>query len=249
MKPILPTDVEMAVKGLISAETTNLGVEVLIPVIYADGQMTSIIVEHEDGAFLVHDAGEGAMRLSAVGIPLTRASHLSDIVARFRCSFIKGRVAAKVSSSDELGIVASLVANASRSVADLALEFRRRTEADFRLIVSEKLREAIGPRVRENQEFRGHSGRRYRIPVVVLDRAQAHATNFVSALATRQTVPLSVSMFFDLRNAYPNIENDAIYDDSADFRAEDRALLASVSTVIGLMEAPLKFRAIARHQA
>ena len=245
MTEIAAADVERAVKALVFAQKTNLGIEVSMPIIYADGQLASIVVEAEDGAFVVHDAGEAAMRLSSAGIPPTRADNVSGIVARFRCGFIKGRVTAKANSIDEIGVVASLVANASRSVADLALEIRRHTEADFRIRVGETLREAIGPRVRENQEFRGRSGRRYRMPAIILDRTEAHPTNFVSALATRQTVPLSVSMFFDLRGPYPNVENDAIYDDSSDFREEDRALLASISTVIGFMKSPLKFRAIA----
>ncbi|MBV9112496.1 MAG: hypothetical protein JOY67_06720 [Hyphomicrobiales bacterium] len=221
-----------------------MGIEVSIPVIYADGQLTSIVVEVEDGAFLVHDAGEAAMRLSSLGIPLKRVDHVAEIVARFRCNFINGRVTSRADSISGIGVVASLVANASRSVADLAHEVRRQTETEFRSVVSDRLREAIGSRVRENQEFKGRSGRRYRIPALILDRTQAHPTHFVSALATRQTVPLSVSMFFDLRGAHPNVENDAIYDDSSDFRDEDRALLASISTVIGLMEVPLKFRAM-----
>jgi hypothetical protein len=47
----------------------------------------------------------------------------------------------------------------------------------------------------------------------------------------------------DLKGAYPEVERDAVYDDEAGLRDEDRAFLRSADAeVFGWMEADLRFR-------
>jgi hypothetical protein len=101
----------------------------------------------------------------------------------------------------------------------------------------------LGARVREGEEFRGWSGYRYRV-AVVLNVQQSRPLHFIAALAHRQVVPRNFAMFYDLHRAFPDIDNDAVYDEAGDFRDEDRTLLASVSNVIGFMEMPLRFRQV-----
>jgi hypothetical protein len=61
-------------------------------------------------------------------------------------------------------------------------------------------------------------------------------------------VARNVSMFFDLRPRYPDVERDSVYDDDADVRKEDRALLKSTGAeVFALKEAALRFREILGH--
>jgi hypothetical protein len=137
-----------------------------------------------------------------------------------------------------------LVANASRSVADYVYEIRRQADYDFRGVVFERLREIVGQRVRQYEEFRGKSGRLYRLPII-LDPSERRPQNFISALAHRHSVPQSFAMLYDLGGAYPDVERDAVYDESGDIRDEDRAFLASSGArVMALMEAPLRFRAV-----
>lgn len=243
-----PADVQRAMRELVTAQKTNLGVEVTVPVAYADGEMVSVVVEARDGDYAVHDAGFSAMRLSLSGIALTRhvSLRLNELANRYRCSFVDGRVFSH-SAADSLPVTICLVANAARSVADYAFEVRRQIESDFRVTVADQLKEIAGKRVRENEEFKGKSGTRYRVHAIVLDSTEARPEHFVSALAHRNVVPRNVAMFYDLHGSYPAVENDAVVDDTGDFRDEDRALLGSVSTVIGLMQAPHQFRRIIDH--
>lgn len=225
-KILSPADIENAIRALVSAEKSNLGIEVTVPVAYGDGELVSVVVEQDDSGFVVHDAGFSAMRLSSAGIPLSRGivHRMTELASRYRATFADGRVTANA-SADDLAQVVALVANAARSVADYIYEVRRQAESEFRVVVFDKLREIIGgDRVRDTDEFRGKSGRRYRVPII-LDVTKTRAQNFVSTLAQRHAVPQNVSMFLDLGGAYPDIERDAVYDDAADLRQEDRSLL------------------------
>jgi hypothetical protein len=242
------SDVEKAVRSLITAERTNLGIEVTIPVAYGDGELASVIVENNGDSFRIHDAGFSAMRLTSAGIALSRSVilRLNEYCQRYHCTFSDGRVSAPA-AMDNVAQAACLVANASRAVADYVYEIRRQSEFDFRTVVFDKLKEIVGPRVRNSEEFTGKSGRKYRLPVL-LDRSQSRPQNFLATLAHRHTVPQSYAMFSDLRGAYPLVEQDAVYDETADIREEDRVFIASVGAeVFTLMEAPLRFRVMAGH--
>jgi hypothetical protein len=135
-----------------------------------------------------------------------------------------------------------LVANAARAVADYRYEIRHQSETDFRTIVFDKLREIVGKRAHEADEFRGKSGRLYRIPFV-MNESLSRPQNFVSTVANRAAVPLSYATLSDLKGTYPEVERDAVYDDEAGLRDEDRAFLRSADAeVFGWMEADLRFR-------
>jgi len=208
----------------------------------------SVVVEPDDNKFLIHDAGFSAMRLTSAGVSLSKhvVFRLNEFSRRYRCAFVEGRVSARA-ALDEIAQVACLVANASRAVADYVYELRRQADYDFRVIVFDKLRKIAGERIREMEDFRGESGTRYRLPII-LDAAQSKPQNFIATLAHRNLVPRSFAMFYDLRPKYPNVDRDVVYDEAADIREEDRALLSSVSTeVIGLMEADLRFKKMVGH--
>ena len=245
---INPSDVEAAVRALVAAEQTNLGIEVTVPVAYGDGALATVVVEGTGDSPVVHDAGFGAMRLTAAGVPLSKhvVHRLNELVRRYRCSLEGGRVVANA-TVESLPYTVALVANASRSVADYAYEMRRQAESDFRLVVFEQLREIAGSRLRQHEEFQGRSGRIYRLPTI-LDVAERHPQNFVSALAHRNAVPQGFAMMHDLGAAFPEVERDAVYDESSDIRDEDKALLSSISIkVMSLMEAPMRFKGIIGH--
>jgi hypothetical protein len=183
------------------------------------------------------------MRLSGIGVNFTPnvIRRLSELARRYHCQFADGRVFAKARAED-VARVACLVANAARSVADYKYEIRHQAEADFRLIVFDKLREIVGKRAHKPDEFTGKSGRLYRIPFV-LNESLSKPQNFVSTVANRQAVPLSYATLSDLRGAYPEVERDAVYDDEAGLRDEDRAFLRSADAeLFGWMEADLRFR-------
>jgi hypothetical protein len=241
-------DLEKAVRDLIAAQETNLGVELTMPVAFGDGELVTVVVEATVDGFVVHDAGFSAMRLSTAGINFTQhvAHRLHELAQRYRCAFVEGRVTAQA-TIETMPQVVSLVANASRAVADYVYEIRRQVDYDFRLAVFDKLRAIAGDRIRETDEFRGKSGRLYRVPIL-LDATRAKPQNFVSTLAHRHNVPQSFAMLYDLGRAYPEVELDAIYDDTADIRQEDRSLLTSAGAqVFGWMEAERRFKEFVRN--
>jgi hypothetical protein len=237
-----PAEVEKAIRALTVAERTNLGIEVTLPVAFGDGELVTVVIERVGDAFQVHDAGLSAMRLAAVGISLSKhvAFRLNEFSRRYRCHFLDGRVTA-TAALDDVAQVACLVANAARAVADYAYEIRRQAEYDFRIVLIDRLKELAGPRLRDAEEIKGTSGISYRVPII-LDPQQTRPQNFVSPVANRVAVSRAVSMFFDIRPLYEDVERDAVCDDDADIRKEDRTLLRSVGTkVFGLGDAPLLF--------
>ncbi|MGY4259725.1 hypothetical protein ACVI1L_006793 [Bradyrhizobium sp. USDA 4516] len=243
------SEIEAAVRSLVSAQETSLGYEVTVPVAYGDGELTSVVIEAVGDHLLAHDAGFAAMRLTNAGVSLSRhvSQRLNEFCHRYRCVFSNGRVSATADSQEALPQVICLVANASRSVADYVYELRRQNEYDFRTVVFERAREIVGARLRPTEEFLGKSGRRYRLPVI-LDQTQSRPEHFLATLAHRQVVTQHFAMFYDLMSPFPDVKREAVYDENADIREEDRALIASVGAdVFTLMEAPLRFRAIAGH--
>jgi len=235
--------VEDAVRSLVVAEEVNVGIEVSTPVAYPGGDMVSVVIDQSAGGISVHDSGAAAIRLTESGIGITKhvASRLAEYASRFNCSFEGNRVSAKTSIAT-LEFAIAMVANASRSVADYALEIRRHAEADFRMVVSDALREIIGKRLRENEELRGKSGRKYRVSAVILDSAEVSVERFIVPIANRASVPHGFAMMYDLHQQFGGIQNDSIYDESSDIRTEDRELLGSVGQVFSFMEAKHKFR-------
>jgi hypothetical protein len=242
---ITAAEVERLVRSLTAVEKTNIGLEVTVPVAYGDGELVTVVVEQTSGALTVHDAGFSAMRLSNAGVSFTpNVSHrLAELAARYNCKFHEGRVGSSAQNVEALSHVVALVANAARSVADYAFEIKRLAETDFRLVVVEKLREVVGSRARDPDEFKGASGRRYRLPFV-LNKELSRPQNFISTLAHRSNVPLTFATYSDLRDSWPGVERDAIYDDAAHLRDEDRTFLKTADTavVFGWMEAELRFK-------
>lgn len=246
---VTAAEVERLVRSLTAVEKTNLGFEITVPVAYGDGELVTVVVEHTKDVLIVHDASFSAMRLSNAGVSFTPnvAHRLEELAERYNCKFYDGRVGSSAESIAALPHVVALVANAARSVADYAFEIKRLAETDFRLVVVEKLREMVGQRARDPDEFKGASGRRYRLPFV-LNKELSRPQNFISTLANRSNVPQVFATYSDLRGSFADVERDAIYDDAAHLRDEDRTFLKTADTavVFGWMEAERRFKEIAQ---
>lgn len=238
-----PQEIEAAVRSLVSAERINLGIEVSTPVAYPGGDLVNVLVEDINGEIVVHDSGLAAMRLAEVGVTINRhtAARLAEYANRFNCEFHGSRVVAK-SGAPSIEYAVAMVANASRSVADYALEIRRHAETDFRAVVADALREIVGKRLRENEEFRGKSGRHYRVSAVIMDEFVDGPACFIAPIANRAAVSHGFAMLYDLKQQYSETANDAVYDETGDLRDEDRLLLKSVGDVLTLEEAQNHYR-------
>lgn len=231
-----------AVRALVDAKETNLGIEVMLPVAYPDGDMVTVIVEKSGGGFVVHDSSFGAMRVTATGLRLSQSfvAKSKELAARYNCSFINGRVSL-LTTTHGLPMAIALVANASRAIADQATETRRHTDVEFRNEVADRLKAVVGPRVRENEEVRGKSGRLYRVPAIVLDVAQSKPEHFVATVTSRASVLNHFAEFYDLSDAYSDVRNDAVYDEYADIRKEDLLLLGRVCELIAFNQTKIRF--------
>jgi hypothetical protein len=234
--------VQMAVRSLIVAERLNVGLEVSTLVAYPGGDLINVIVDDTGGEVVVHDGGLAAMRLNQQGVVIGRhvAARLADYAKRFNCTFEGSRVSARA-DSEGIEYAIAMVANASRAVADYAMEIRKHVEADFRSLVADALREIVGKRLRENEEFTGKSGRKYRVSVVILDE-DGKIHRFVAPIASRNSVPNGFAMLFDLHGKHESVVNSSVYDEAGDLRSEDKSLLESVGGVYGLLEAQSRFR-------
>ncbi|MDB5543899.1 MAG: hypothetical protein JWO64_1048 [Hyphomicrobiales bacterium] len=245
METLTPESIQRAVRSLIAAERTSLGIEVSTPVAYPGGDLVNVVVESRANQLIVHDSSFAAARLTLAGVNMSRhvQSRLSEYAARFNCRFENQRVLAD-GDLRSIEIAIAMVANASRSVADYALELRRHVEIDFRNVVADCLREIVGKRLRENEEFAGRSGRKYRVSAIVLDEAERAPELFVAPISSRAAVPQVFAMLYDLKESYASVERESVYDGDSDVKSEDRALLKLAGDVLTLSEARHKFRMI-----
>lgn len=235
--------IEHSVRQLITAEQTSLGVEVLSLVAYPGGDLVNVVVEQSDSGVLVHDASFAAMRLSEQGISLSKhvRQRLAEYSSRFECQFKSDRVFVNT-DPESIAYAVAMVSNASRSVADYALEIRKHAEADFRATLVDALRDIIGSRLRENEEFRGGSGRNYRVSAVILDEMEASPTAFIAPVANHSAVEHAFAMLSDLHQKFASVDNESVYDETSDIREEDRRFLNTIGGVIALMQAQSHFR-------
>lgn len=223
-----------AARSLTSVHDGNIGYEVSTPVVYPNGDCVGVIVSEAGSTYTVHDAGLAAMLFSAEGGVLSReiAARFRGCAARYDCEFEGGRVL-RISDANDLVTAIMLVANASRAVADQIFEGRKQVESNFRTIVAERLRQIIGARLRENETFKGQSGRSYRVTGVILDASETRPVAFVSPLASRASVSTQFRDFFDLHAAWPGVLKETVYDEASDFRPdEDGWVLKQVGDLV-----------------
>jgi len=232
-------EIEAAARALITARQTNLGIELTMPVVYPNGRLVTVAVTIESGSYVVHDAGFGAMYLTSAGVHMTKhlSARLAQLATQYGCEFVGARMQRRC-EPDQIAIAAAMVANASRTIGDRALEVRHQVESDFRVAVGEKLRSIAGKRVRDNEPVKGKHGRVYRIPHLVLDAHEAKPIAFVMALSSHSVVLSHFGELWDIKGANPDVANDVVYNEHSDIRAEDKDLLGEVSNVLSLSQIP-----------
>lgn len=235
---VTPQEIEQALRSLVEARATAIGIEVTTPVLYANGDFVDVVVVPGHEVYEVHDAGIGSMRLSAEGMRLGQdaVSRMRLAAERYDCAVEGGRIVRRCERS-EITVTISLVANASRTVGDFAAEVRRQNESQFRFVLTESIRDIAGARLKENETFKGRSGRVYRVSNVILDRELSTPMAFAVPLASRSSVPAQFRELFDLKAAFPQIRNESVYNDAGDFRPdEDGWILSQVGEVFPISD-------------
>jgi len=243
---ILSTEsLEQAVRSLSIAQQTNLGLEISLPVLLPDGDFIGVTVVEDGDGFLVHDSSTAAMYLASSGMKVGDSrKKFPGLAARFGCEVSGDRVQRHV-KSDKIAAASVMVANASRAIADLALDMKVQATFDFRKIVAERVEEIVGKRVRFNEEVHGKSGRAYHVRNVILDASLKRPIAFIEPVPNRAAVANHFTEFYDIRTAMQDLTYASIYDDNSDIRAADMNLLHQVSDVFALNESEIRIKRIA----
>jgi hypothetical protein len=188
------------------------------------------------------------MHLTSAGMRFTHEleARLRRIAEAFGCEYLDGRISARC-REDQLAVTIALVANASRGVGDEARAATTQATADFAAKVDTALREAFGRRHREKQEITADSGKTYRVSHVLLDSAEKRFLAFVEPTPSAAAVPRRVAEFLDLRDEYPDVHREAIYDDAAavPWDGANLLLLQKVSNPVPFSRSAARLRFLA----
>ena len=221
------SDIKKELCNLIYASESNLGIEVTVPVIYPDGENVTVVVKDEGNNFLITDSGFGAMYLIKEGGTLNKRTRekLTAISRNYGCDFGEN-VMFRRCSREQLAPAIMIVANASRSIGDQALEIRRRVENDFKAVITDKLKDFLkdAKRLRIEEEYRGLSGRKYKVDHVILDKNYDKEIAFIESIHNRNMVLNRAAQIQDLKGVHTHIQNDVALDDQESWRDEDKRI-------------------------
>lgn len=243
---ITAKDLEAACRALVRVETSNLGFEVQLPVIYPNGDFVSVVVAPSGDRFNVHDAGFAAMTLANHAIRLTSKlkSKIVNLSRHYGCEFSDERMT-RLATIDELPLAVAVVANASRTIADQILQVHTQPIFSFKQTVIERVRDFVGTsRVREDELVIGESGTEYHIGAAVLDRDRTRPVAYVEAVRDMEGVNKRFREFYDI-SLVPELSamtRIVLYDDAADLRQGDLLVLQNVSNVVRFSDVEARFR-------
>jgi hypothetical protein len=246
MQEVPEATIRLALHSLIDIRRTNLGCEVQLPLFYPDGGSVTVTVVAERGDYVVHDAGNGTMLLNANGISLTKklSQKIRELAAMYGCEFSAGRVERKCTTED-IGVCAAIVANASRAVGDQVLQRPVVPFLDFRKEVLERVRFVVGSkRFRENEEVVGESGYSYQVSAVVLDEAESGPVGFIEPIKDHDSATRKFREFWDISRStrLTDIRRIALFDDSKNWDSSDLIILQEVSNLVRVSDAETRMK-------
>lgn len=239
-----------AICRLTQIDRTSGDFEITLPQAYHSGHAVVVTVRDEGGSYLVHDSSYAAMLLESLGVRANARveAGLRSGIASYGCEAEGLRIFRRCESADDVPMAAVLVGCASRLVADYALKVDSPPLFDFKRKLLGRVIDTVGEkRVRENQDFAGHSGSTYRVAAVVLDKAQSKPIAFVEAVADHNAVARRFREFYDLMQnpVLATIDRVAVYDDSrVDINSSDVLLLQDVSNTVRFQDSAIRFAQI-----
>jgi len=246
---LIASELEAACRALVRVESSSLGLEVQIPVIYSTGDFATVVVAKSNESIVAHDAGFAAMTLATHGVKMSNRmrARIVALSKHYGCEFLDDRMS-KVATHETLPLAVAVVANASRTIADQLLQTQNQPVFSFRQEVIERVKEFVGSkRVRENETVVGRSGTQYNIGAVILDRQQSAPIAYVEAVRDMDGVNKRFREFYDISLVPEMSERDRIvlYDDEAELRQGDLIILQDVSNVVRFSDAEARLRPLA----
>ena len=236
LPPIDPREIEAAGRSLICARTTNLGIEVQMPLIYPSGNGVTVVVVDEGDTCLIHDAGFGAMEieLSGMGVSEKMRVQLARRATIFGCEFTQNRMWLRCPKTKAaIGVV--MVANASKLVGDQSADQKTFVATDFKKEVAHLMRVALGEdRVRVDDAVLGDSGIEYRMKIVLLNERKTAPQAFVETVSEQKAVNAPFRAFYDIQKneSLRDVRRLSVYDDRHQWRSGDIILLQDVSAIV-----------------
>jgi hypothetical protein len=204
----------------------------------------------------VHDAGFAAMMLANHAVRLTSKmkARIVELSRHYGCEFTNDRMSRVVPSAQisEVAVAITVVANASRTIADQLLHVPTQPIVSFKQTVIERVREYVGAsRVRENEPVIGKSGTEYFIGAAVLDSRLSKPVAYVEAVRDIDGVNKRFREFSDI-SLVPDLRDMTrivLYDDHANLRQGDLLVLQEVSNVVRFSDAKARFLPFAKLEA
>lgn len=248
MLEIDPVAIKNALASLIDIKRTNLGCEVQLPLFYPDGGSVTVTVAAERGEYVVHDAGNGAMVLSASGVHMTRniSQKIVGLAEHYGCEFSSGRVERRCTPED-IGVCAAIVANASRAIGDQVFYRQVIGPIDFRREVLGKVRDLVGNnRFRENEEVFGESGYSYQVSAVILDGEASAPISFVEPIKDHEAATKKFREFWDISRSdrFGSVKRISLFDDKRQWDRADLIILQEVSNLVRVSDTESRMREI-----
>src|SRR4051794_37449580 len=94
LSQVTAKSLEAACRALVRAKTSNLGIEVQLPVIYPSGDCATVVVAPHGDQFTVHDAGFAAMMLANHAVRMTAKlkARIAELSKHYGCEFSNERM-------------------------------------------------------------------------------------------------------------------------------------------------------------
>lgn len=243
------SELETAVRSLVSVTSSNLGLEVELPLAYPNGDTVVVTVASENEEFVVHDSGNGSSVIAAHGINLTQklTVKLAEIAEHYGCEFVSGRMVRRVKFED-IAVAVAIVANASRSIGDQILTARHGPIIDFRTEALEILRSSVGSkRVRENEQLIGESGSKYSASAIILDSLGSRPISIVEPIKDHDAATKKFREFWDIseNEDLEHLGRISLYDDRKNWASSDLVILQKVSNIVRMTDGAVRMRELA----
>lgn len=213
----------------------------------ADGAVIRVIIKGGENSFIVHDDGGAMDELADVG------GHIPEAITLLRRQFSDqgfriseaGAITSPAVPLSDLAPTIALIANASKEAGEFLLgRWRPVVARNFRAVLR-KLLEAEFPHVSTGFTVAGASTKQHKFDfaierdggsVIVLDAVFNDANSIRSAIVRGIDVAKAEA---------PNVKLRLVYDDDADWSAEDLNLLQLGGSVIAASKAPQILHALA----
>lgn len=238
--------IQRELANLFSVNAESGFVRVVTQCMYPSNGYVQVAVRAGENTFVVSDEGGAIEEIVSAGATLTNPDRMvAPLLRPMGLRISKGVISAPACGPSDIAYSISVVANASRTVADWLFSHARiRPHSNFKEVVSNYLAATFAENVKQ-EVIVGTSNKPHKFDNVIFlgDRrvivdAVVHDSSSINA---------KVVSNLDVKSAgLANVEQKIIYDDTDDWSAQDLSVLAiSGASLVRFSQAPKVFERIA----